>query len=91
MRDMMDIPCGVATRARCSEDSQPSDMHLRTRLLIRRFGVRVPGGPHSLSGGSPDGEGPPHARCGPVLTGEREQARAGEDDLHLTLCSNAAV
>jgi hypothetical protein len=33
------------TQMRSSEDRQRSDQHVRTRLLIRRFGVRIPGGP----------------------------------------------
>jgi hypothetical protein len=33
------------TQTRCSRDMQRSDLHVRTRLLIRRFGVRIPGGP----------------------------------------------
>jgi hypothetical protein len=31
-----------------SDDIQRSDQHSSTRLLIRRFGVRIPGGPPSL-------------------------------------------
>jgi hypothetical protein len=33
------------TQTRCSEAVQLPDLHRRTRPLIRRFGVRVPGGP----------------------------------------------
>jgi hypothetical protein len=33
------------TQNQRSEGPQPSDQHLRTGLLIRRFGVRIPGGP----------------------------------------------
>jgi hypothetical protein len=35
----------TVTQTRGSEAMQRSDLHLQTRLLIRRFGVRIPGGP----------------------------------------------
>jgi len=33
------------TQTAAQKDAQRSDLNLRTRLLILRFGVRIPGGP----------------------------------------------
>jgi hypothetical protein len=44
-RETMEMMSITETHTSSSESSQRCDLHVRTRLLIRRFGVRVPGGP----------------------------------------------
>jgi len=75
----------------CSYGSRSSDLHSRTRLLIRRFRVRVPGGPPPKPqvGRAFQFHWQQRGRCrprpGPVLDGSRSDLRSPNPQVRVRL------